>query len=107
MAYCRFGDSDIYLFHDCGGYIRCCGCCLVGDFFSGNKDPTFSTRTDAIDHICDHLKNDDYVASEVVGYLEEEIERLGNFVYNDDPPRKGELCVLEKELIKGDITDEK
>lgn len=30
MSYCRSGDeSDVYLYHDVGGYINCCGCKLV------------------------------------------------------------------------------
>ena len=107
LAYCRFGNADIYLFHDCSGCITCCGCSLFGGMFSGGKDPVFFTRVDAIKHIKDHLKIGDYVHLDVIEDLEEEIRNLGNFVYNDDPPKDGELCILEKKLIKGDSVNEK
>lgn len=29
MAYCRFGEGDVYLFYNSGGYIGCCSCCLA------------------------------------------------------------------------------
>lgn len=106
MSYCRFGDADIYLFHDCGGYIRCCGCSAVGGIFSDSRDPTFFTRTEAIDHINEHLSKGDYVPEDVIEDLKEEIKRVGNFVYNDDAPNKGELCILEKKEIQGDDGNE-
>ncbi len=106
LSYCRFSDSDIYLFHDCGGYIRCCGCSAVGGLFSKKSDPIFFTRTDAIDHVNKHVSDGDNIPSYVVERLNGEIDSLGDFVYNDDPPKKGELCIIEKIEIQGDDSSE-
>lgn len=106
MSYCRFSDSDIYLFHDDSGHIRCCGCSAVGGMFSSEPDPVFVTRTDAIEHINKHINDGDNVPSYAVATLNEEINAVGNFVYNDDPPKEGELCILEKIEIQGDNDSE-
>lgn len=33
MSYARFGydGSDVYVYLDCGGFLRCCACALDGD----------------------------------------------------------------------------
>lgn len=28
MSYSRFSHADVYVYMDCGGYLRCCGCIL-------------------------------------------------------------------------------
>ena len=105
LAYCRFGDSDIYLYESCSGNIVCCGCSLNGGIMSG-EDPAYVARSEAIKHVEEHLKKGDYVPPHVIEDLTEEIVVLGDFVYEENPPMRGELCILEKRLIKGDSINE-
>jgi len=67
MSYCRMGfGSDVYLYFDVGGYIKCCFCKLSGDGSSVRLD----TFDDAIAHIHKHIEAGHVVPSDVIPSLE-------------------------------------
>lgn len=49
MSYARFGwdDSDVYVYLDVGGYLRCCGCPL-------EDDARFLTTAGMLAHLDQH-----------------------------------------------------
>lgn len=108
MSYCRFGseDSDVYMYHHCGGFIECCSCLLAnkvktifttGHTLSGKKTKpckqckgkgceacmihdsvSFKTRKEAIQHLKEHEKQGHIVPKHAYERLEQEIKEEGN-----------------------------
>jgi hypothetical protein len=69
MAYCRWGDSDLYIYHQCSGGIVCTDCSEV-----------FHKRSEVIEHIRMHERDGWEVPSDLIGNLEKEIEDIGDDV---------------------------
>jgi hypothetical protein len=74
MSYCRFSDgkygkldepSDVYMYP--GNLIECVGC-NVG----------FNKRSDALNHLKNHIKIGDRVPKYALDRLEKEIEEIGD-----------------------------
>jgi hypothetical protein len=79
MSYCRWLESDIYMFlasklNKEGYEIICCWCHLRKD----NRDSVFHKRSDAIQHILFHRENGDFVPEYVIETLKQEIEKDGD-----------------------------
>jgi hypothetical protein len=73
MSYCRTSeDSDVYMYHHGGGWIECVGCQLI-----------FETRTAAITHLKEHIKNGDKVPKRAIELLEQEMIEEGDKVEMD------------------------
>lgn len=53
MSYARFSDdySDVYVYLDVNGYLRCCACLLDGP----NKSEAFFTTADMLAHLAQHV----------------------------------------------------
>lgn len=67
MSYCRFFNSDVYLFEHVGGYAECCGCSL-------RDNPEFDTPLLALDHLLEHIEAGDYVPDYAIERLKVEVE---------------------------------
>lgn len=69
MSFARFSDSDIYMYEHVGGYIECCGCCLIGE---GENDwfVKLNTPREALDHLDSHER-----AGNDIGGARRSIER--------------------------------
>ena len=68
-----------------------------------DRDPSFYSRTKAIEHLNKHIEAGDIVPEYALERLQKEIEEIGDFYYEEDPPKnQGLLCIVEKEEIKGD-----
>lgn len=78
MAYCRFSDGDVYLYHSSNGGIVCCHCCLKDDPFSPD-DPIFPRRSEVLSHIDDHRAAGHRVPGRAGKILKREISELGDF----------------------------
>jgi hypothetical protein len=76
MSYCRLITSDIYLYHDVGGYIHCCFC----NFDSEGYGTRLYTRSAAIEHVEAHIAAGDSVPDHVIPTLRAEIEQEGDAV---------------------------
>ena len=67
MSYCRFYDSDAYIYEHVGGFIECCGCFitepedgeLVG-FYRAN------TAREMLAHIDEHIAAGDYIPQSAI-----------------------------------------
>lgn len=58
MSYARFSDdSSVYVYLDCGGSLRCCGCSLEGR--SGEWD--YDTTDAILAHLQEHIHAGDRV----------------------------------------------
>ena len=71
MAYCRFSNADVYVFHNTDDKLECCGCSLTGDAFA---TPDFYTnkRSEMITHLGAHQVAGDFVPEYVFEQLEDE-----------------------------------
>lgn len=90
MSYCRFGEGDVYVFLNVGGYLDCCGCILreyewVDDetrpIFKGYFKPIgeiihteFFTTADMINHLQLHIDKGHHVPNECIKALLEDQE---------------------------------
>lgn len=74
MSYVRFGEggSDVYVYPSSSG-IECCGC-----RFPADRDPTFTSRQKAIDHLVAHQEAGHTVPDYVIERLRQEIESMGD-----------------------------
>jgi hypothetical protein len=82
MAYCRWGDGDLYIYEDARGGLTCCGCKLQEQPPAGFDGASFncSTRSAMIAHIDEHRAAGHEVQKGVVDALREEIAQLGDRV---------------------------
>ena len=87
MAYCRFSDGDVYLYHSNTGGIVCCHCRLKEDPFSGD-DPIFSRRKEVLVHIDEHRKAGHRVPKKADNTLRQEVIELGDFTESSTERRK-------------------
>lgn len=73
MSYCRFGwdDSDVYVYWDVCGAIRCCGCPRDGDFAT-------ELRSAMIEHLEEHRRLGDNVPEVAFARIRAEIETEGD-----------------------------
>lgn len=65
MSYCRFGDGDLYVYADVGGYICCCACFLDPN----GKDAQLYTAAEAIAHVQEHINAGWSVPDDVIPAL--------------------------------------
>lgn len=70
MSYCRFSESDIYLFESTNGGFECCACSLTTEVL---ESAIIETRIEAIFHVWAHRAAGDYVPEKVDFKLFEEI----------------------------------
>ncbi len=102
MSYCRFSNSDAYLFHHVDGYITCMGCSITPVFFhTKNKrgpDPSFYKRSDALIHLQRHVSAGHFINENAFSRLREEIENEGNFIQLKVKNRKA--FVKRRKLFK-------
>jgi len=94
--------SDVYIYHDIGGYLNCCGCIrgkkrqvthdLLGEPKTYTVTDSFHTvsRTDMIAHIGMHIRNGDIVPPHVVKALKHEIKECGDDVRQEESPNESE-----------------
>ena len=54
MSYCRFGEADVYVFVNAGGWLECCGC--VND-----ENWHYYSTDDMIAHLKEHKSTGDNV----------------------------------------------
>lgn len=82
MSYCRFGyDSDVYMYPHAGGYIECCLCCLPDrNGVRHAKNLVFDKRSEAIDHLREHIKEGDMVPNYAVERILVEMAKEGDKV---------------------------
>lgn len=75
MAYSRFGEnSDVYIYHAVGGYISCCLCNMNDD----GSSRRLLTRSQAIEHVTEHIKRGDGVSTDALRLLQRELEERGD-----------------------------
>jgi hypothetical protein len=78
VSYCRFGDSDAYIFEHVGGFWQCCACWLeVEDGDDGEefwKSADFATKEELLEHIDKHRKAGHYIPEDVDERLRDEME---------------------------------
>ncbi|MBN8867499.1 MAG: hypothetical protein J0H98_08090 [Solirubrobacterales bacterium] len=69
MSYARFEDpgSSVYVYLDIGGYLKCCGCPILGDFRA------FSTAA-MIEHLDRHRDIGDTVPADCYSRLREDAD---------------------------------
>ena len=68
MSYCRLSKtSDVYMYEDSGGGIRCCFCALGGTVY-------LATPKAALEHLAQHQQAGHKVPQHVIDQLLEEIE---------------------------------
>lgn len=78
MSYCRFSNSDVYMFASVNGGIECCACALQ------KKDITsvnFNTEEEAINHLYEHKKAGHYVPKKAITRLKKE-DKIRKEVFN-------------------------
>lgn len=84
MSYCRFSNSDAYMFHHCDGYITCMGCGIAPITRMPKRrfqEPKFYKRSDALKHLERHLASGDKIPDRAFLRLKEEIENEGDFIH--------------------------
>lgn len=67
MSRCRFGEADIYLYDDVGGYINCCACSLTDAAFG-------STHLHGVDEALAHIAAHRSAGDDVPAFVSEELE---------------------------------
>ena len=86
MSYCRFSNSDAYMFHHADGYITCM-CCGITPVIRMPKrksqEPKFYKRSDALKHLERHRAAGDNISDYAFLRLSTEIKSEGDFI-----PRK-------------------
>jgi hypothetical protein len=80
MAYQRFGyASDIYLYHDVGGYICCMSCKILPKRKDGwPMSYHFFSYEDVLAHLKDHMSWGHEVHKETVEWVTEDMNRLNS-----------------------------
>lgn len=83
MAYCRFGESDIYLYPSVDGSVTCCGCPLSpkvpsvwtkgGDLFGKPMEACPSCGGDGCDDCMIHSDADGMTYAEAIEHVEQHI----------------------------------
>lgn len=78
MSYCRWSDSDLYIYPSIGGGIVCMG--ATADSADVEGDHYFSTpsRAAMIAHVEEHIAAGACVDDDVIERLRAEIETLGD-----------------------------
>jgi len=78
MALARIGDeSDVYVYEDCDGQVVCSGCLL-----NNNRVITFSSYTEAIEHLIDHQERRHAVPDYVINQLGSDRRDYGDDIKN-------------------------
>lgn len=83
MSYCRFSNSDAYMFHHADGYIICMGCSITPVLRSKNKrgpDPRFYKRSTALLHLQRHTTAGHFISENAFLRLKEEMANEGDFI---------------------------
>jgi len=83
MSYCRFSNSDAYVFHHYGGYITCMGCRIIPlrkTLRHVNTDPKFYKRSDVVSHLKRHVEAGHVISDCAFSRLKDEIENIGDFI---------------------------
>lgn len=76
MSYSRLFDGDIYMYWDgLFGVIMCFNCSL-----NENEDKPFTKRSEAIEHLKQHMASGDIVGGHAIPLLEKEIREIGDEV---------------------------
>jgi hypothetical protein len=67
VSYCRFGEADVYVYLDCGGYLCCCGCILPDEV---DRQWQHHSTADMVAHLRKHQQADHDVPESVIAELE-------------------------------------
>ena len=83
MSYARFGwgGSNVYVFLDVGGYLRCCACWLTQ--FT-DPDPRFTTTAAMVDHLREHVVAGHMVPDETIADLLADAEENDAWIADED-----------------------
>lgn len=76
MSHTRLFNSDVYMYWDgLFGVIVCFNCSL-----NENEDKSFTKRSDAIEHLKQHMAAGDIVGGYAIPLLKKEIREIGDEV---------------------------
>lgn len=84
MSYCRFSNSDAYMFHHSDGYIICMGCSITPVLRNKSMrgpDPRFYRRSKALLHLQRHITAGQFINENSFLRLKEEMTNEGDFTY--------------------------
>ena len=76
MSYSRFGEADVYVYLDVGGFLYCCGCPKNTD---GIGYRAYKTQ-DMVNHLLEHRKNGDRVLTDTIERLWKDHEENMYFI---------------------------
>ena len=81
MAYCRFGDGDLYVYLHVDGALTCCGCLLGRIDESGYGRSFYAKSTDEmIRHVGEHVTAGHDVPVSLIAELEADRESIEEFI---------------------------
>lgn len=112
MSYCRFSDSDAYIYRSVGGF-DCCGCSITertkletpwtdmfGIVHEYEAAPAiFKTPRELLDHVADHRARGDWVSYDVDARIAEEFPDLDVDASETEEERK-ERMEKTREYLK-------
>ena len=82
MSYSRFGEADVYVYLDVGGYLTCCACNIMETQDVWGNYRAYDTE-DMVSHLKEHRKNGDRVLTDTIERLwadhEENMEFINGF----------------------------
>jgi len=67
MSYCRFGEGDVYVFMNVGGWLECCVCSLAEE----EESMFFRVKStqEMVDHLKKHIDDGDRVPQDIFNDL--------------------------------------
>lgn len=85
MSYCRFGEGDVYLVMT--SELQCMACRLIDEPLRYSETIVFTTRTEAIEHLQDHVDAGHKVPKHAFARLRREKKTMGDsLVWNEPRP---------------------
>ena len=112
MSYCRFGDSDAYIFMSYSGF-ECCGCVMatrtaretpytdvlgITHHFKYEPVGPFTTAQEMLDHIKEHRKEGHYIPLDVDADIKRDYPDLNKSVVETEEERQ--VRIKEEEPIR-------
>lgn len=76
MSYSRSFDSDVYMFLDESQDVITCFLCSLNEW----DDISFTKRSEAIEHLKQHMAAGDIIGRRAIPLMEKEIQELGDEV---------------------------
>lgn len=98
MSYARFGaDSDVYVFCDIAGHLRCCGCALHAHPYGSFRAVTTEAM---LTHLAEHTEAGDSVPDYCLQGLRDAAEENDRFCAMDGPDREALVESWQPPLVK-------